>query len=195
MNASAVAHVSDFFALTPDQQRGVLAKLNESYGAIEKERPGAGYKIRICGASTGSPMAAHLDACGTREKSTPMAMPRLKTTSCVFCSIIARNEQFQGLAEPLNSQARVIRSLQGNALIVSATHRGHWFEHTVSEQQAMLTAAGKVMRVLAKGGHFNYELVIDCGTHGNQRVPHTHVHILIGRSAVLEQIDQRVATG
>ena len=99
----------------------------------------------------------------------------------------------EGFEELDASNARVIKTLQGNALVISSEHREHFLANTVEEQQDMLLAAKKVIDFLKMPGSprtkektpHNYELRFHCGSIGHQKIPHSHGHVLIGTNIPL----------
>lgn len=175
-----------FFELSEEEQRLTLVNLNELYRTIEETAPAAGYRIRFVGSNAGqNPMEVQLYAYGSREKNTSLEMAA--KPACPFCSKIKQNEQLKGFEEETESEARIIETLQGNALIVSSSHKEHWFQNTLSEQQAILAASRKFLESVRKGDRMNYEFHIHCGKLGHQKIPHTHVHLLVGTNLVLER--------
>jgi len=178
--------VKDWSDLSPSDLRDLLTRIMNAFHAIEADSPAAGYTVRFVGSNCGrNPMEAHLYAYNSRDRGTALKMPEVKS-ACPFCVKVDTNEQLKGFEEPKMSNARVIKSGQGNALIISDTHKTHWGELTVDEQLAMMDTCRRVKDKLMKGPHFNWELRVHIGMEGHQNIPHSHIHILKGTSSEIE---------
>ena len=169
---------SDILHLKKAELQDILKNLATKFEEIEKNSPGAGYKVHFVKTGNKRPFEIYIESIGKREVSSEMEMPVSK--ECVFCKAVKENKQMEKVAQKSESLSRVLQSLEGYPLTISREHKAHWFKLDLEEQEAMFESVKKIVGVFEKEECSNYHIKTHIGKKGHQNIDHFHWHFQTG---------------